>query len=351
MSDENDEIDSAPGWDAIDAALYPIYGDREPHHYGTIVPYALGGPDPIQGISAYRNAEPFPHWHFVTYGFSELWKKESSDPDVSGYGFELTFRPTCSPDEETPPVWALNFLQNLGRYVFETGHGFGIGHTLPLNGPIRAESSTRIHAAALAADSQLPPIMTPNGRVEFLQVVGLTMDELDAISSWDAAAFLELRSQNDPILLTYLDRHSWMEDDSFATEVDRRSRQEGSSCAWLNLVLECETDTVPVQIHIQSIAAEDFGSRLLGRLLFGRELVLNGDDGTVVFQPGEKSSWRLVEGALTVTLQDDDVVAFADSLEPHAGVYPIAGVEDEVHLHVLKTEIKDRDGNIVEIVE
>jgi hypothetical protein len=79
----SDESDDALGWDAIDAALRPIYGGREPYHVGTCIPYALGGPDPIHGISAYKNTDPVPHWHFITYGISELWAKESSDPDVA----------------------------------------------------------------------------------------------------------------------------------------------------------------------------------------------------------------------------------------------------------------------------
>ena len=67
-----DEEAEAPGWDAIDAALREVYGDREPLHYGTDIKYELGGPDPLDGISAYRVEQPSPHWHFVTYGLSEL---------------------------------------------------------------------------------------------------------------------------------------------------------------------------------------------------------------------------------------------------------------------------------------
>jgi len=48
-----DESDNAPCWDAIDAALQPHHGNRDPYHLGTVLPYALGGPDPIHGISAY----------------------------------------------------------------------------------------------------------------------------------------------------------------------------------------------------------------------------------------------------------------------------------------------------------
>jgi hypothetical protein len=349
MSDEPDHTDDAPGWDAIDAALEPIYGDREPYHVGTVIPYRLGGPDPIHGISAYRNTKPVPHWHFVTYGFSELWAKESTDPEVSGFGFELTFRPTCKVREKKPPIWALNFLQNLGSYVFETGNVFGVGHTLPLNGPIEVGSATLIHAASFVLDPQLPPIATPNGRVEFLQVVGLTMDELEAISSWNAEAFLKLRRRDYPLLLTDLFRASWMNDAKFATEVARRTKKDGASCGWLALILKCDTKSDPVCVSVQSIAVDSLKRRLLGRLPYGRELTLNDKDATVVFKPGKQSRLRLVEDAVTVTLRDDHLREFVETIQPRAGRYPIAGVKSAI-LEVLKTEIQDRDGNVVDIV-
>ena len=57
MSDEP----STAGWDAIDRALERIYGKQEPVHYGTVLPYNLGGPDPLDGVSIYKNAEGAPH--------------------------------------------------------------------------------------------------------------------------------------------------------------------------------------------------------------------------------------------------------------------------------------------------
>ncbi len=70
----------------------PLYHGQTPKHYGTLIDYELGGPDPLRGISAYKRAEPIPHWHFITYGFSELYEKKSSNKTVSGWGFELTLR-------------------------------------------------------------------------------------------------------------------------------------------------------------------------------------------------------------------------------------------------------------------
>jgi len=342
--------DESPGWHAIDDALRPIYGDREPYHVGTIVSWAMGGPDPIHGISAYKNDKPVPHWHYVTYGFTELWDKESTNKEVSGYGFELTFRCARSTTEKKPPNWAFNFLQNLGRYVFETGNCFGVGHTMPLNGPIAVDADTLIHAISFIDDIQLPPINTPNGEVEFLQIVGLTMDELEAISSWNARAFLELRRESDELLITDLDRRSWLKDKTFAKEVAKRTKEDGSSCGWLALVLECETNKTPVRVKIQTIAVEGFKRRLLGRLPYGRELVLSDKEATAVFKPAKKSQMKLVEDAVTISLSDEDLQVFTSGLEPHAGVHNIPGIRDLI-VEIVRTEITDGDGNVVEIVE
>ena len=43
--------DAAPGWDANDARLREVYGDQESRHWGSIK-HMLGGPDPLDGISA-----------------------------------------------------------------------------------------------------------------------------------------------------------------------------------------------------------------------------------------------------------------------------------------------------------
>src|SRR5690348_11132391 len=105
----------APGWDAITAALQALYNGQKDFHYSTAVPYALGGRDPLPGISVYKSDGSQPHWHYVTYGFSELWQKESDNPDVSGWGIEVTFR-LAADKAKKPPAWPLSFLQNLGRY-------------------------------------------------------------------------------------------------------------------------------------------------------------------------------------------------------------------------------------------
>jgi hypothetical protein len=68
-------MSEAPGWDAIDQALNAVYGKQEPLHYGTVVKWAMGGPDPLDGVSIYKNRSPRWHWHYVSYGLTELYKK------------------------------------------------------------------------------------------------------------------------------------------------------------------------------------------------------------------------------------------------------------------------------------
>src|SRR5262245_20742602 len=169
------DTDLPPGWAAIDAALAPLYPGTEPLHYGTIIKWALGGDDPLDGISVYRRED---QWHFVTYELSELYAKESDDPEVSGWGVELAFRLAAAGNEDQPSMWAFNFLQNLARYVFTTGNVFEPGHHINLNGPIAVDRpETLIRAATFADDPELGGIETPHGAVRFLQIVGITLDE------------------------------------------------------------------------------------------------------------------------------------------------------------------------------
>lgn len=97
--DDEGQEDSEGGketvWDAIDQALVTLYPDQKGIFYGTQIPYFLGGQDPLDGISIFSSEKGLPHWHYITYGFSEPVTDGEEDGEVSGYGFELTFRLVC----------------------------------------------------------------------------------------------------------------------------------------------------------------------------------------------------------------------------------------------------------------
>lgn len=347
--DEGPEFE-APGWEAIDDALRPIYGTQEPKHWGTVVSWAMGGPDPIQGISAYRSEHQRPHLHYVTYGISNLYDKNpEDDPDVSGFGFELTFRLAQEPDVD-PPNWVLNFLQNLARYVFESGRTFGIGHTLPLNGPIERGSSTSICAITFALDPELGQIVTPNGRVKFLQIVGLTEDELEAIQYWNAARFAELLAERNPLLLTDTARDSWLRDDSFQSEVERYTQLEGASCpALYSENARFTADGHSCRLVFGAIVTPDLSRRLAGRIPYGRDFTVYADDAEIRFEPGAVFGFQLKENGITLQIPSDLLGRFRDLLRDKAAIcqdveFPGLTIEIE------KTVITDNDGNVTEVV-
>ncbi|MEV4055306.1 suppressor of fused domain protein [Amycolatopsis sp. NPDC049688] len=186
--------ESAPGWDAIEAAVAPHVPAQEPLHWGT---GTVPGQDGIYGISAYRGDG---HWLLVTFGLTELFGKESDDPGTSGFGFELTLRVPVAGEQPAP--WSLTLLQRLGEYVFSTGRGFEPGHRLSPGGPITGSADTRLTAIAFDADPVLGPIGTPHGAARFLTVFGITDDELRTAKETSTADVLASHRRGNPLLVT-----------------------------------------------------------------------------------------------------------------------------------------------------
>lgn len=169
------------GWTAIDNGLEKIYAQQVPKHFVPAIPYAIGGPDPLDGISVYESKKQTDHFHFVTYGFSELYyDEESAGGEFSKYGFELTFRLKKDSDDDSIN-WVCSLLQNIARYVFNSGKWFEEYHFIPANGPIRLGYDTDLTALTFVLDPELGKIQTPHGEVVFLQMVGLTTAEFEIL--------------------------------------------------------------------------------------------------------------------------------------------------------------------------
>ncbi|MFD0365273.1 suppressor of fused domain protein [Nocardia sp. GCM10030253] len=200
-------MSEAPGWDAIDGALAQLYDGVEPAHWAPELYWSLGGPDPLDGISVYPRTDPVPHWHYLSYGMSELYEKEWDNPAESGWGFEFTFRLVRLPTDTEPPIWPADFMQNLARYVFQSGKWFEPGHTIKANGPIAADhADSTVHAVGFAVDPELGAIDTPNGRLRFLQIVGLTMPEYRAAHGGNLLTLLAELAPRLPLFVTDIER-------------------------------------------------------------------------------------------------------------------------------------------------
>jgi len=171
-------------WSLIESAVDALHPGETPKHWGTVMRYSEGGPDPLDGVSAYAVLDP-PHWHYVTFGFSELGKKESDDPAVSGWGFELSFLLARKARDREPPLWTVGMLQTMARYVFNQSLPFGDRHYIHFGGPLTKEVPTKLCALVFVPDPRLGQITTPNGSVAFLTPVGITEAEYRVAADGD----------------------------------------------------------------------------------------------------------------------------------------------------------------------
>ena len=176
-----EELD-ARGWDAITEAFEKLYpGQEKPLHLAALIPWQLGGNDPLQGISVYDGGD---FWHFVSYGLSELYEKESEDPEWSGYGFEFTIKLKKAglADENAEIRTICGIFQSLARLTFQNGEIFQpneyiyTGQALGMDN--RQQSALTGFITVL---DEAGEIMTPNGKVQFVKLIGTTDAELKAL--------------------------------------------------------------------------------------------------------------------------------------------------------------------------
>jgi suppressor of fused-like protein len=188
----------APGWDAITDALAALYPGVDPVHVTPGPGPAFGGG--VQGISAYPSGD---HWLLVTYGLTELYTKESENPEYSGWGYELTIRATSRTD--APPEWAFALLEAVARITQNSGTVFASTHRLDVRSPIDGGRS-QLTAVAFVLDEALGTIDTAHGRVEFLQLVGVTDRELMEMKATSTDDVLARLAATNPFLVTDPDR-------------------------------------------------------------------------------------------------------------------------------------------------
>lgn len=182
-TETNDE--NTVGWDAIEKEFLRVYpGQTKPKHYGTIIKYVMGGNDPLDGISVYDGGS---YWHFVSFGLTEIYDKECENKEISGYGYELTFKLKKEKyeDEEAELKNICGILQMVARLVFRNGEVFNpdefiyTGQTTGID----AFQKSNLTGFILIKDPAVESIDTPNGKVDFLELVGMTDAELKTLSS------------------------------------------------------------------------------------------------------------------------------------------------------------------------
>ena len=207
----------APGWAALDRVGLTVYPGQTPHQFTSQTGYDLDSQNPLPAICVWEAPNP-DHWHFVTYGLTELFEKSSADPKVSGFGFEVTLRLPRREGEERPPIWPILLLQGIGHYAL-TGHGgLDTGHMVDLGGPLPGpgESPTELSAVVAVPDPTFGKVDTQFGSILFLQLFGITGKELEAMQSWPMERRVGLVREVEPLGITRVERGAFADERSSA---------------------------------------------------------------------------------------------------------------------------------------
>ena len=181
---EEKEVE-AIGWHAVEEEFLRVYpGQTNPKHYGTILPWMLSGNDPLDGISVYDGGS---YWHFVSFGQTEIYEKESDVKEISGYGYELTFKLKKDnyEDEEAEIRNICGILQMVARITFtknEIFQPFEFIYTGQTTG-IDAKQKSNLTGFITIKDPTVETIDTLNGKVEFVELIGMTDAELKTLST------------------------------------------------------------------------------------------------------------------------------------------------------------------------
>lgn len=201
----------APGWDEIESAFSEVYGDQEPAHFGTVLHSRamFGGQEYLDGYSAYRNDKGYTH--IVTFGMSELYAvEESLGGDYSKWGYEMTIK--LKNEDPQNCVWAMNMMGNLARYTFKSERWFEpnqyVGTSAEPQSLNLGKPESKITSLLIVNDTEVKGRQTLYGELEFLQLVGITTNELNAIMEDRSLipALLERIKADYPDLETDMDR-------------------------------------------------------------------------------------------------------------------------------------------------
>ncbi len=176
----------APGWDEIEDAFRAVYGDQEPQHFGTVITKRamFGGPEYLDGYSAYQS--PKGYSHVVTFGMSELYADEESlGKQYSKWGYEMTIKLKGIAPADT--VWAMNMMGNLARYTFQSERWFEPGQYVGSSQNPQSinlgDPDSKITALLIADDTEIAGRQTIYGELLFLQLVGITDAEFQAVKA------------------------------------------------------------------------------------------------------------------------------------------------------------------------
>ena len=177
----NEDEEYSPGWQAIDDAFEKLYPGQNPDHFGTIMTSRaiFGGDEYLDGFSVYSS--PKGYKNLVSYGMTVLYgDEEAFGGEWNGWGYEMTMKLKEKDTESC--MWAIDMMSNLARYTYKTGRFFEPNQYVKGSGTsLHIGTDSLITALLLVNDTEAEPQTSVYGKTEFIQLVGITESEIQAI--------------------------------------------------------------------------------------------------------------------------------------------------------------------------
>ena len=164
-----------PGsWGYIEKRYDEIYLGKSKLNYGTIRKRKEGGAF-LDGFNVYDLGE---FWHYISFGMSEIYEKESENRDVSGWGYEYSFK-LKKGNEDKAPQWVITPLQKLARYVYNQCLPFDEAHFIPFGSAIIPDLNENLNSFIFSFDPIIGVIDTPTGSLKMLEIYCISQKDID----------------------------------------------------------------------------------------------------------------------------------------------------------------------------
>ena len=130
--------------------------------------------------------------------------EEAFGGEWNKWGYEMTIKLKADNDD---CMWAMDMLGNLARYTYSSERFFEPYQYIQGNGSsICKDKESKLTALFIVNDTELNTIDTVYGKTDFLQMVGITENDLQKLKedSDNALRLYELIKQDNPYFVTDL---------------------------------------------------------------------------------------------------------------------------------------------------
>lgn len=308
--------DKLPGSAAIANYLNKHLSTRADAVFSPEFGFTNGNSSALDAVEVYKCNSNEPHWLYITYGFSDLSEKESEDPNLSGYGFELTFR-LRTQKESVPPAWPCDHLNELALEVFQSGNPLKPGAIRRVESSLKPGSTTGIHGFLIVEDPELATIKTHNGNLTFLLIFGLTHDEAELSNRGSQAQLASIaQKQIGRLLVTDLNRQSLVENPETRELLIAKANKDNESDGTLDCP-QAEWFFMTRAIVLLPIdIVPTFTNQLNKRLGHGLNLTIKGSDCEIIFCSASTESFFIEETKLVIELPASTAKNLADRMQP-----------------------------------